>query len=86
MRRVESCWHCCPICHREHSHDVPEGGMHLDDYFLPCASCRAAGRTVPTRNKPRPVHPGEGEAVAALNPTIERAIDLHDPMLLETLR
>ena len=85
MRRVESCWHACPTCHKDWCHEVPVGSAHLDDYYRPCAECRAAGRAVPTR-KPRPTHPGEGEPLGAVDDRVIRAIDLGDAKLLEVIR
>jgi len=43
MREV--CWHECPICRKEYSHEVRDGSP-LDQYFSPCQSCRPGGAIV----------------------------------------
>jgi hypothetical protein len=40
MREV--CWHECPICRKEYSHEV-KSGSPLDQYFSTCQSCRPDG-------------------------------------------
>jgi hypothetical protein len=65
----EACWHECPMCRKEYSHEVGEGSP-LDSYFSPCKSCSPAGvvgvNSITTAKNIVCADDGEGDGRGAL--------------------